>query len=73
MSMKKILVDYVGTVRGLRSHLAAQMYPGKVVSLEQYKKEKPPRQRRSGGFNPRPSVRGNNRCVVNFSIPETVA
>ena len=61
--MKRILTSYVGTVRGLRSHLAAQIYPGKVVSLEQYKKEKPPRQRRSGG-------RSN---IVKFSIPETIA
>ena len=41
--MKRILTSYIGTVRGLQSHIAAQMYPGKVVSLEQHKKEKPPR------------------------------
>ena len=28
--MKRILTSYVGTVRGLRSHLAAQIYPGKM-------------------------------------------
>ena len=48
MSTKRILTSYIGTVRGLQSHIAAQMYPGKVVSLEQYKKKKPPLQRRPG-------------------------
>ena len=57
------LITYVGTVRGLRSHLAAQLYPGKVISLdERRKKEKPPRQRRSGGISK----------MVKFSIPESI-
>lgn len=48
--MKRILTSYVGTVRGLQSHIAAQMYPGKVVSLDERRtqKKKPPQQRRSG-------------------------
>ena len=73
--MKRILINYVGTVRGLQSHIAAQMYPGKVGSLDERRtqKKKPPRQRRPGGFNPRPRVRGDHRCVVKFSIPETIA
>ena len=63
MSTKRILTSYIGTVRGLQSHIAAQMYPGKVVSLEQHKKEKPPQQRRSG-----------EKCkIVKFSIPGTIA
>ena len=63
--MKRILTSYVGTVRGLQSHIAAQMYPGKVVSLDERRtqKKKPPRQRRPGG-------RSN---IVKFSIPETIA
>ena len=61
--MKRILINYIGTVRGLQSHIAAQIYPGKVVSLEQYKKEKPPRQRRSV-----------EKCkIVKFGIPESIA
>ena len=63
--MKRILTSYVGTVRGLRSHLAAQIYPGKVVSLDERRtqKKKPPRQRRPV-----------EKCkIVKFSIPETIA
>ena len=64
MSTKRILISYIGTVRGLQSHLAAQTYPGKVVNMEEFrKKEKPPRQRRSGGS-----------CkVLKFSIPKESA
>lgn len=34
------LITYVGTVRGLRSHLAAQLYPGKVISLDAHRQRK---------------------------------
>ena len=38
--MKRILTSYIGTVRGLQSHIAAQMYPGKVVSLDERRTQK---------------------------------
>ena len=65
MSTKRILTSYVGTVRGLQSHIAAQMYPGKVVSLDERRtqKKKPPQQRRSV-----------EKCkIVKFGIPESIA
>ena len=63
MSTKRILTSYIGSVRGRQSHIAAQMYPRKVVSLEQHKKEKPPRQRRP-----------SEKCkIVKFSIPDSIA
>ena len=63
--MKRMLINYVGTVRGLQSHIAAQMYPGKAVSLDERRtqKKKPPQQRRSV-----------EKCkIVKFGIPESIA
>lgn len=38
--MQRVLIDYVGTVRGLRSYLPAAMNPGKVVSLDAHRQKK---------------------------------
>ena len=38
--MQRVIVNYVGTVRDLRSRLAAQMYPEKIVSLEAHRQRK---------------------------------
>ncbi len=38
--MRGVLLSYVGTVRGLRSFLAAAMYPEKIVSLDVRRQKK---------------------------------
>lgn len=51
--LRKTLVSYIGTVAGLKGHMAAQLNPGKVVSLEAYRIE---RQKKTARRRPHPSI-----------------
>lgn len=59
------MIIFSGKVRDLTAYLMERTYPGKVISLERYKKKKPPgKQRRSYG--------GKGKVFV-FSIPDSIA
>lgn len=63
--MRRTLISYVGTVRGLRSHLMAQLHPGKVISLAAH------RQRKTTSAKVASRRTGNK--VFSFIVPDNIA